>query len=47
MRLKIKKKKKRLKNKFKDLENDLNNYNKLQEYNQTKSELEEIYMKNL
>ena len=47
MRLKIKKKKKILKNKFKDLENDLNNYNKLQEYNHTKSELEEIYMKNL
>ena len=44
---KNKKKKKRLKNKFKDLENDLNNYNKLQEYNHTKSELEEIYMKNL
>ena len=35
-----------LENKLKDLENDLNNYNKLQKYNKIKSELEE-YMKNL
>ena len=32
-------------NKLKDLENDLNNYNKLQKYNKIKSELEEIYEK--
>ena len=34
-----------LENKLKDLENDLNNYDKLQEYNKIKSELEEIYEK--
>ena len=33
-----------LENKLKDLENDLNNYDKLQKYNKIKSELEE-YMK--
>ena len=35
-----------LENKLKDLENDLNNYDKLQKYNKIKSELEE-YMKSL
>ena len=34
-----------LENKLKDLENNLNNYDKLQEYNKIKSELEEIYEK--
>ena len=34
-----------LENKLKNLENDLNNYNKLQKYNKIKSELEEIYEK--
>ena len=32
-----------LENNLKDLENDLNNYNKLQKYYKIKSELEEIY----
>ena len=31
-----------LENKLKDLENDLNNYDKLQKYNKIKSELEEL-----
>ena len=34
-----------LENKLNDLENDLSNYDKLQEYNKIKSELEEIYEK--
>ena len=34
-----------LENNLKDLENDLNNYDKLQKYNKIKSELEEIYEK--
>ena len=34
-----------LENKLKDLENDLNNYDKLQKYNKIKSELEEIFEK--
>ena len=32
-------------NKLKDLQNDLNNYDKVQEYNKTKSELDEMYKK--
>ena len=34
-----------LENKIKDLENDLNNYNKLQKYSKIKSDFEEIYEK--
>ena len=34
-----------LENKLKDLQNDLNNYDKVQEYNKTKSELDEMYKK--
>ena len=34
-----------LENKLKDLENDLNNYHKLQKYNKIKSKLEKIYEK--
>ena len=34
-----------LENKLKDLENDLNNYDKLQKYNKIKSKLEKIYEK--
>ena len=34
-----------LENELKDLENDLNNQNKLQKYTKIKSELEEIYEK--
>ena len=33
--------------KLKDLENDLNNYDKLQKFNKIKSELEEIYEKSV
>ena len=36
-----------LENKLKDLENDLNNYDKLQKYNKIKFELEEIYEKSV
>ena len=34
-----------LENKWKDLKNDLNNYDQLQKYNEIKSELEKIYEK--